>query len=128
MGTRFPLFGTHSSYPQGQRSGGRGERKPPLPPDYRKERWGFRGRDSSLPRVSSPCVTAYVSSFTNHLGEGSGRPSNWGRGRSPLPRFGSGANYTLTGGGGGAPSRGSDGKEKLQGKNTPTVGGMKIVR
>ena len=49
------------------------------------------------PALSVPYELAYVSSLTNQSGVGSGGTSNWGRGRSPLPRFGSrGSNFGIT--------------------------------
>jgi len=55
-----------------------------------KRRGGLGGEIPLSPKLSAPCVTAYAVPFTIHSGEGSGRPSNWGRGQSPLPRFGGG--------------------------------------
>ena len=73
------------------------------------EKWGSGGEETSSspglqkrevgvpgagffppPVLSAPCVTAYASPLTEYSGVGSGRPSNWGRGQSPLPRFGGG--------------------------------------
>ena len=90
IGIRFPSFGTHSSYPQGERSGGRGERKPPLPPDYRKERWGLRGRDSSLPRSVVPARNSVCQPPHRILGGGVRRNLKLGEGAEPPPavRFG----------------------------------------
>jgi len=55
-----------------------------------KRRGGSGGGILPAPRVLSPCILTYASPFTNHSGEGSGGTSNWGRGQSPLPRFGGG--------------------------------------
>jgi hypothetical protein len=49
---------------------------------------GSGGGIPPSPRVPAPYVIAYVIPFTIHSGEGSGGTSNWGRGWSPLPRFG----------------------------------------
>jgi len=80
MGIRFPSFGTHSSYPQGQRSGGRGEEKLRFPQITEKRGGGLGGEIPLSPKLSAPYVLAYVSSLTEYLGEGSGGTSNWGRG------------------------------------------------
>jgi hypothetical protein len=48
MELRFPSFGTYSSYHLEQRGEGLEEGILPLLQDYRKEKRGFRGRDSSL--------------------------------------------------------------------------------
>jgi len=60
-------------------------------PSLRKREEGVPGeRFFSPPVLSAPYEVAYVSPLTEYSGEGSGRPSNWGRGQSPLPRFGGG--------------------------------------
>jgi len=53
-----------------------------------KRRGGLGGEIPLSPKMSAPYVTAYVSALTEYSGVGSGKPMNWGRGRSPLPRFG----------------------------------------
>jgi len=55
-----------------------------------KRRGGLGGEILLSPKLSSPYELAYVIPLTIHSGEGSGGTSNWGRGRSPLPRFGCG--------------------------------------
>ena len=85
--------------------------KPPIwnlfCPSLGTEKWGSGGEETSSPpylqkrevgvpgagffpppALSAPYELAYASPFTNYSGVGSGGTSNWGRGRSPLPRFG----------------------------------------
>ena len=85
MGTLLPLFGTYSSYLWGQRSGGRGEEIPRLPQDYGKERWGFRGRDSSLPRRVVPVRNSVCQLPHEPIGGGVRRNLKLGEGAEPPP-------------------------------------------
>jgi len=58
--------------------GGRGNL---LSPQITEKRGGGSGGGIlPSPRLSSPCVTAYVSPLTEYSGVGSGGTSNWGRG------------------------------------------------
>jgi hypothetical protein len=90
MGIRFPLFGTYSSYLWGQRSGGLGEEKLRLPQDYRKERWGSWGRDSSLPQSVSSVRNSVSQPPHEPLGGGVRKTLKLGEGAEPPPavRFG----------------------------------------
>jgi len=64
--------------------------EPPPAVRTEKRRGGLGGEILLSPKLSAPYELAYVSSLTTQSGEGSGGTSNWGRGRSPLPRFGGG--------------------------------------
>ena len=89
--------------------GGRGNLL--FPQITEKRGGGSGGGILPSPGVSSPYVTAYVSPLTTHSGEGSGRPSISKCVSSSRQSVMSEANYTLTGGGGRAPSRGSEEQE-----------------
>ena len=88
------MFGTYSAHPLGQRSRGRGERKPPLPPAYRKEERGFWGRDSSRPQSVVPVHINVCQPLHEPFGGGVGRNLKLGEGAEPPPavrlRFGRG--------------------------------------
>jgi len=74
MGTRFPLFGTDSSYLWGQRGRVWGRRYLASPRITGKRRGGLGGEIPLSPKLSAPCVTAYAVPFTIHSGEGQENP------------------------------------------------------